>query len=138
MTTVQTDTWQALRDHAEELGPMMSLPMVWPKESAPAKGAYLWVQHFPNVSTRFSINSNGASRRPGLLQISVMRPLSAKEDVAVSVEQAGKVADHFKQDTKLYSGSVRVNIPKQPDVSTGFRDQASWHTPVSISYEVLI
>ena len=143
MPTKETQIWLALQGRLESLVLEPAHPMAWPNETfTPPQGGnpikplpYLKVQHLPNSTDRLMIFSTGKHRFKGILQVSVMAVLNQSN--AISVEVAGKVADHFPVDAILTYGDVRVRVTKRPDIAQGMPDTAAsrWQVPVTIYYE---
>lgn len=133
---IETSIWLALKERLATLTLPASVTLVMPKDDAPRKGKYVQVDWLPNTLTRFSLSPTGASRRPGILQLSIMSPLSTKEAPEVDFNLGGEIAAHFPQDLALYYGNVRVKITSPGDVAPSYRESGYWRTPISVYYSV--
>lgn len=113
----------------------LSLPIAWPNVdfNVPASRKYLRVQHIPNTVTRQHINSDGAHRFLGILQVSVHWP----KDVGgiAPREAAGVVVAHFPCDLKLIEDGVEVRIMQRPTAEDVLIGDADVQIPVMIQYE---
>lgn len=139
-SSIETSMWMALRGRIASLTLSPTIPVVYPKQDAPASGRYILVTYMPNRTSRLMVDSGGSHERPGILQLSLMTPLSTASPAEAEMDIAGKIAAHFPADLALEHNGVQVRVTKAPDVAMGFRDDdaARWHTPVSISFEALI
>ena len=133
--TVETAIWLALRGRVESLVLSPVYPVAWPNESyQPAAGVpYLKVEHIPNRTLRAFIGSDDPHHYRGILQIGLMTKLN--RDLAVGLEVAGDVADHFPADLKLTAHGVIVRITAHPGVGLPQPQATHLMIPVSVEYE---
>ncbi|WP_257317920.1 DUF4128 domain-containing protein [Shinella pollutisoli] len=127
----------AIKARIQSLTLSPALPVVWPKGSAPTSGKYLTVHWMPNVTQRRAVSSNGAHRRPGILQLTIFSPLSLNQAPEVDTELAGQIAEHFPTDHRMTFGGVSVRVQRAPSISQAYRSDAYWITPVSVFVETL-
>lgn len=137
MASTEVNIWKALKNRVDTFSATPALTVVYPKETAPA-GRHLRVQNLPNRVARFGVPSDGTNQRSGILQISVLSPVTDKGAAEVDMEIAGQVAAHFSADLLLFFGGVKVRITRPPDVAQAYRDDQHWRTPVSIYYEAMV
>jgi hypothetical protein len=64
-----------------------------------------------------------------------MSPVADQEAAEVDMEIAGQVAAHFPADHTMAFGGLQVRVTRAPDIAQAFRDEAHWHTPVSVLWE---
>ena len=135
MATVEENIEAALLDRLRQLTLSPALPVAWPnrKFDPPAGGAYLRVDHLPNVNERFLLGSAAPHHRRGILQVTAVLPLNQGPTPATKI--AGEVAAHFPADLALYSGGIKVEITDAPSRAPALRTDVSWNVPVSINYE---
>lgn len=133
--TVETAIWLALRGRLESLVLSPAHDVAWPNESyLPVAGApYLKVEHIPNRTLRAFIGSNEPHQYRGILQIGVMAKLN--RDLAVGLEVAGDVADHFTADLRLTAHGVTVRITSNPSVGLPQPQATHLMIPVSVEYD---
>lgn len=134
MPTIETSIWLALKARAQALVLSPVLPVAWPNESfTKPKGGFLRVTHVSNVNRRLFLGSSDPHQRLGLLQIDVFG--KKNESVAVAVEIAGKVAEHFGCGTETWRDGLRVTVTKAPDVGQPIDGDSHVQVPVTIAYE---
>lgn len=136
--TVELTIQTALLDRAEGLLDIIGLPMSWPNKAfdPPVDGSsYLEVIILPNRNTRIFYGSNEDSWRMGILQINLVSEYN--KGPSSGTEIAGQIALHFPQDFVIFSGGVKVQLTKTPDVGSAVANTArtSWIVPVSVYYE---
>lgn len=133
--TVETAIWLALRGGVESLALSPAHDVAWPNESyQPTAGApYLKVEHIPNRTLRAFIGSSDPHHYRGILQIGVMTKLN--QNVAVGLEVAGDVADHFPADLKLVAHGFTVRITSNPSVGLPQPQATHLMIPVSVEYD---
>lgn len=111
-------------------------PVAWPNTKFdPPAGAYLRVQHLPNVSERLFLKGSAPHLRQGILQLTVVTALGAGATAATAL--AGAIAAQFPADRSEYADGVRLRVQKAPDLAQPIADGAAWLVPVSIRYECL-
>lgn len=135
---VETAIWMALKGRVETLSLSPSVPVVYPKQDAPASGKYIEVADLPNRTSRLSLGSADPHRRPGILQLTLNSPVSPKQAFEVDKQTAALIAAHFPADLKLTHEDVTVHVTKAPDVAQSYRVNAYWLTPVSVYYEAFV
>src|SRR5690606_3189581 len=113
-----------------------AVPIVYPKQDAPSR-RHIRVSFLPHRVQRPGIGSDSTHIRPGILQLSLMSPVADQQASEVDLELAGQVAAHFPADHTMEFGGVQVRVTRAPDVAAAFRDEAFWHTPISVSFEAL-
>lgn len=149
MATVETAIWQAVKARVQSLPAPVNYPSMpgrcdWPLEvfTKPQAGAvpvsYLEVRHLPNTSVRRFIGSNDPHERMGILQLSLMWPVSdvgqGKTHPDVLTQMAGLIAAHFPTDLRMVFQDVTVRVEKAADVAQPYRDEAYWRVPTSIRW----
>ena len=141
--TVQTLVWQALKARVATLpvGYAVSYPMepFDPPVSANGKPLpYVECRHLPNDNTRLFIKGSDPHERMGILQLSLLWPVSdvgtGKTHPDVLTQKAGEIAAHFPADLALDFQGARVRVERAPDVAQPLRDEAVWRVPVSVRY----
>ena len=135
MPSIETSIWVALKARAQALVLSPVLPVAWPNEKydpSPSQN-YLRVTHIPNVNRRLFLGSSDPHQRLGLLQVDVFG--KRNENVAVTVEIAGKVAQHFACGTEMWRDGLRVSVTKAPDVGQPIDGDTHVQVPVTIAYE---
>jgi hypothetical protein len=139
MPSVETSVWLALKGRVQTLALSPAVPVVYPKENAPA-GKHIRVSWLPNTNQRRAVSSSGAHVRPGILQLSLMTMASGPQSTGsadVDMQTAGKIAEHFPADLRMTHGGVTVRVTAAPTVAQAFRDNQYWHTPISVFVETL-
>jgi hypothetical protein len=131
--TTEMSIWLALKGRVQTLTLSPAVAVVYPKENAP-EGKHIRVRHLPNENQRPFMGSTDPVWRRGILQLSIMSPISAKEASDVDMQIAGKIAEHFAQDTPMRHGGLSVKVERAPDIAQAFRDGEHWHTPVSVRW----
>lgn len=131
--TIEEKIQKALGTRVASLVLSPPLPVAWPNKSFSAPPPYLRVDYFRNRNERIAIKGSAPHRRLGILQISVVAPLNAGPDAALSI--AGRVAEHFPADLVLDYDGISVRIEAAPDVLSAVKEDASYDTPVSIRWE---
>lgn len=136
--TVETAIWLALRGRIETIPGAM--PMAWPNEAfTPPRDAngvsvpYLRIDMIPNTTQRVFIGSTDPHRYRGILQIGVMARLN--QNLAVGMEIAGDVADHFPADLRLTAHDVTVRVTSHPSLGPAQPQATHLMIPVSIEFE---
>lgn len=129
----------ALLDHLASLTFTPALPIAYPGVDFPAAGQtkpkdYLAAFFLPNQTVSYPVG-DGAYMHRGFLQVSVFcQPGSG---LIKPLDIAGKVIGHFPKNTVLFSGAVKVKIPREPWASIPIQEDDRVHIPVSIPYESL-
>lgn len=132
--TVETAIWLALKDRVESLALSPAHSIAWPNEAfTPPSGGYLKVEHIPNRTLRVFIPSDAPHHYRGILQIGVMEKLN--QDLAVALEVAGDVADHFPADLRLTAYGVTVRVAGHPSIGPALPQSTHLMIPVSVEYE---
>lgn len=131
--TVETAIWLALRGRIETIPGAM--PTAWPNEAftPSAQAAYLRIDMIPNTTQRVFIGSTDPHRYRGILQIGVMARLN--QNLAVGMEIAGDVADHFPADLRLTAHDVTVRVTSHPSLGPAQPQATHLMIPVSIEFE---
>ena len=76
----------------------------------------------------------GSNWRTGSLMIMVMLPL--EWTYAQRIEYAGKIADHFAQDTVMIYDDLSLRVAQQPTLSgAGYRDGSHFRVPLDVRWE---
>lgn len=131
---VEVTIQEALFAQVATLSLSPALPVAWPNVSfdPPASG-YLRVRHLPNRNRRLFMGSDEPHQREGILQIEVRMPLNQGPSSATTL--AGKIAEHFLCDLKMWRGGILVEVVNAPDVLPAVAEDAFWFVPVSIEYQ---
>lgn len=138
MPSVETKIWMALKGRATSVPG--GYPIAWPAQhftkpsDANGSSPYVEVANLINNPRRILIKGHGAHDRLGILQISLMLPVSPTYSAEVAQELAGRIAAHFPADLKLPFHDICVRIDRAADVDFGFRADAYWQWPVSIPW----
>jgi hypothetical protein len=138
MPSIETSIWLALRAHITSLVLTPALPIAWPNEDFTKPGpklGYLRVTWIPNLNRRRAVTSSGTHQRLSLLQIDVFAPKN--QNVAVAMEIAGKVAEHFPADQRMAFQGVRARVTAAPQIAQPINDDTHILVPVTVSIEVL-
>lgn len=135
---IETMIWLALRGRVESLVLSPSLPVLWPGQGAslPA-GRCIEVFHLVNRPVRPFLASGDPHERMGILQLSVVSPISSSEHYETVVREiAGDIADHFPPDLRMTYGDVTVRVSEAPEVAQSYKDQGRnrYITPVSVRW----
>jgi len=137
MPSIETSIWLALRARIEALTLSPALPIAWPNESfTPPSSGYLRVTWIPNINRRLFLGSADAHQRLSLLQVDVFA--KKNQNVAVALEIAGKVAQHFPADLRMTAQGITCRVIKAPDVAQPLPDDAFLMVPVTIAIEAFI
>lgn len=127
----------ALLTRLAELSLSPALQVAWPdKEFTPPKDGlgkpepYLEARLFEAPTEGIGISRH--NQYQGFLQVTLVYPENAGAIVSKSV--AAAVIQHFKRGTRLYSGSQRVDIIREPYLSPSIQDAPYTRTPVTIRY----
>lgn len=136
MPTVETSIWLALRGRVESLALDPALAVAWPKEVyEPTGGPYIEVIHLPNTPRRLFLNGSEPHQRLGILQLTLIYPVSSKHDVVTDIEITGQIAEHFPAGLIVRRDGLAVTITQAPDIARGFQEDGYWRTPISIRWE---
>ena len=135
-STIEGKIQVALFTRLAALSLSPALPIAWPDVNfaKPANGKYLEGIFIPNGAERQWIDSDGAHRFFGMLQVSVHWPSGAGSTAPTEI--GGAVAGHFPADLILTEGGVSVRITKRPDVGGPITETTGAMVPVTIEYEV--
>lgn len=131
--SVETQIWLALKARIETLP--LQIAKAWPAEKfdIPALPAgFLRIGRVTVAPSRQFIKDGQPYERTGTLILTLVQPL--KFDVAVYDNQAGQIADHFKDGVKSRFGNVCVTITSYPHVQEGYEDFGYWTVPISIPW----
>jgi hypothetical protein len=134
MPSIETAIWLALKGRVQTLPLSPMPPISFPNESfKKPNGTYLRVTHIPNMNRRILIGSAGPHHRLSLLQIDVFAPLN--QNVAVAVEMAGQIAQHFPTDLRITAHGVTARVMQAPTVGQPMLDDTHVMVPVTIQVE---
>lgn len=131
--SVETQIWLALKARIETLP--LQIVKLWPaeKSSPPTLPAgFLRIGRVTVAPNRQFIKDGQPYERTGALIITLVQPLL--HDVAVYDNQAGNIAEHFKDGTKTRFGNVCVKVTSYPHVQEGYEDFGYWNVPISIPW----
>ena len=141
--TVESSIETALFNRVRTLTLSPALTLAWPNKEFPGHNAsgvaismpasYIRVEQFDNQNERLFLKGSDPHWRRGFLQLTVVTPRDKGSPPAKAI--AGTVAEHFPAGLALYSGGVKVNITKAPDVLFPLLGDNSWDVPVTIYYE---
>lgn len=133
MPSVETSIWLALRARIATLSLTPAVDIAWPASTyAPDKKPYIAVGR-ASIEPRRVLVGKGSHDRTGTLTLSYVRRIG--QDAAVYIEQAGVIAAHFEEHTRMRHGDVCVRISAKPHVVDGYRDEGWWRTPVNIRWQ---
>ncbi|MFC3628200.1 phage tail terminator-like protein [Paracoccus angustae] len=134
MPTDETKRWMAVKPRI--IAAAGDLPIAWPKADFDPDGkAYLAVGRVKAEPQRVTIRTQ--HRQVWSLMMMLMTPLSDRQPVEVTDEQAGQIAGHFPVDLKLTYEWQAMRVTERPHVSEGFREGAWWQTPIRVRLEHL-
>jgi hypothetical protein len=134
MPTIESSIEAALFARVASFSASPALPVAWPNVSFTAPSRYLRVTHIPNANERLFLNGSDPHRRFGLLQLSVFT--DKNKGSAAATELAGQVAAHFPADLPMRRGGLTVRVERAPDIAQAIPEDAHWHVPVTVRYEV--
>jgi hypothetical protein len=133
----ETKIWLALNERIKTLPFTPKLPIAYAgKTYAPVDGkAFLAVNKISVDPIRLFIGDQ-TNERTGTLTITFVSAIN--NDTSYYEEQAGTIADHFRQDTLMAYEDVCVRVISQPHVVSGFQDNGWWRVPVNIRWQTYI
>lgn len=131
MPAVETQIWLALKSGIDSLP--LSYPIAWPAEtfSAVASG-YIRVGTVSSSPNPELIATGKKHTRRGFLMLTLVMPM--QPNTSISIDQAGQIAEHFKEGDTVRYGSVCVTITANPHVMDGYEDGGYWNVPVRIPW----
>lgn len=131
MPAVETKIWLALKSRIDSLG--LSLPIAWPAEKFTAvTSGYIRVGHVSSSPNPELIAAGKKHTRRGVLMLTLVMPMN--QNSIVFIDQAGQIAEHFKEGDTVRYGSVCVTITANPHVMDGYEDGGYWNVPVRIPW----
>lgn len=133
--SIETAIWLALRARVASLVLTPAHPVAWPNESftKPTTG-YLRVTWIPNINHRLFMRGADPHQRLSLLQIDVFDPKN--QNLAVALENAGKVAAHFPADLRMTAHGVTAQVTRAPDIAQPIDDDTHLMVPVTVPIRV--
>lgn len=133
MATTETKIWQALKSRVNAITTTYSKD--WQgSDFTPSDEPYIEIRHLPNYSNRVLIEDDGQHKYKGILQLSLMYPVSKKHTYEVMQEIAATIAATFVCGQVLTFQGVSVTIEKKPDIAQPFREEGFWKFPITIRY----
>lgn len=133
MPSTETSIWMALRSRIATLSLTPAVDFAWPASTyAPDKKPYIAVGR-ASIEPRRVMVGKGSHDRSGTLTLSYVSRIG--QDASFYIEQAGIIAAHFEEDTKMRHADVCVRITAKPHVVDGYRDEGWWRTPVNIRWQ---
>ena len=131
MPAIETQIWLALKSGIDSLP--LNYPIVWPAETFTAvTSGYIRVGHVSSSPNPELIATGKKHTRRGFLMLTLVMPLD--QDTSVFIDQAGQIANHFKEGATVHYGSVCVTITANPHVMDGYEDGGYWSVPVRIPW----
>ena len=131
MPAVETQIWLALKSGIDSLP--LSYRIAWPAKAFTATtGGYIRVGHVSSAPNPELIANGKKHTRRGFLMLTLVMPISY--DTSVFTDQAGQIAEHFKDGATVRYGSVCVTITSAPHVMDGYEDGGYWNVPVRIPW----
>lgn len=131
MPAIETQIWLALKSVIDSLG--LSLPIAWPAQKFTAvTSGYIRVAHVSAAPNPELIANGKKHTRRGYLMITLVMPM--QYDTSVFTEQAGQIANHFKEGANVRYNDVCVTITSAPHVVDGYEDGGYWNVPVRIPW----
>lgn len=130
---VETMIWRALRKRLEAF---VGLPPVLYAGTASGtpQVAHLLVSTITAPPDRKYLAHGRAYERRGTLQV-LYRHLLATLNVTATKQEAGLLAAHFVDGTKMIDGTVCLLVVEYPEVADGFEADGWWNTPIRIRWE---
>lgn len=135
---IETAIWLALKARIETIP--LGLSFAWPGETfvAPSSGVsllpYLRVGRVTASPVRQVIAPGKPHERTGAIIVTLVAPLSTKQNVSVYDQMAGEIALHFRDGTEMTFSGICVSVTSYPHVQEGYEDSGYWTVPVSIPW----
>ena len=102
----------------------------------PNNKKFLRVDFIPNRVDRLEIASDGAHQMRGLLQVSVMWPLTVGTDAPLDI--SGAIVSAYPTDLTLWDGDLRVRVYERPAVAGVIVEDQRVMIPVTILWEAFV
>lgn len=144
MPSIETSIWLALKARVDSLALSPPIAVAFPKDASftrpqttttpPRLLPYIEVLHFLNRPRRLFHNGSEPHQRLGILQLTLIYPVSSQHDAVTDIEIAGQIAAHFPADLPLYRDGLTVRITEAPEIARGFEENGDWRTPISIRW----
>lgn len=132
MPAVETQIWLALKSGIDSLP--LSYPIAWPaKPSTAVTSGYIRVGHVTAAPNPELIATGKKHTRRGFLMLTLVMPMNQKNS-SIFIDQAGQIAEHFKEGYAVRYGSLCVTITSAPHVVDGYEDGGHWNVPVRIPW----
>lgn len=130
---VETMIWRALRKRLESFAEVPPILYAGTDQGTPAT-THVLVSTINAPPDRKYVANGQPHERRGTLQVMFRHSLVGL-NVTATRQQAGALAAHFIDGTKMRDGSVCLTVMEYPEVSDGFEDKGWWNTPVRIRWE---
>ena len=131
MPAIETQIWLALKSGIDSLP--LSYQIAWPAKAFTAvTSGYIRVGHVSAAPNPELIATGKKHTRRGFLMLTLVMPIHG--DTSVFIDQAGQIANHFKDGATVRYGSLCVTITSAPHVMDGYEDGGYWNVPVRIPW----
>lgn len=127
MPSIETIIWLAIKSHLATLttSPTMTIydpgATITPASDSNGPLPFITTSDVRNDSNRVTIGPE-VHERSGTLLVSVQWPIARAVSHIQLVEIAGKIAEHFKADTRMKYGLTCVRTTKDADILQPYRD----------------
>lgn len=130
---IETNIWTALKKNINS-----PYTTYWPLDSfkIDVLKEQVIVTLIPNVSERFTIANDGFHDYNGILQLSLLSPLTRTQEQVI--QSCGNLVNILPESLVAEHNGVRVYIAKRGDIGQTYRDEGMWRTPVSFRYRALV
>lgn len=132
MPTIETKIWLALKARIESLP--LTYDRAWPatKYEPSARAPYLRIGKLSVDPMRLVLADGKPHERTGMLMVTLVHPLT--QDFSVYQDLQGKIAEHFKDGTRMTCQGICVSVPTYPHCVDGYEGNGWWTAPVSIRW----
>lgn len=130
--SVNKDIWMAIKARIKTL----SIDTItWPTDKfiQPAS-TYARVAFISSAPERILIKDGMKHDRSGMVIITFIAPLLDGLGLDSYINEADKIAKHFKDGTKMVYNGVCVQVPSYPRVGDGFEQDGYWCIPVGVPW----
>jgi len=116
----------------------VTLPVAWPNKAftPPTTGKFLRADFIPGRVDRICIGSDERHRQLGIMQVSVMWPLSKGTDEPT--DMAGAIRGLFPVDLVLTDADIRVRVIERPALAGPIIEEQRLMIPVTVEWEAFL
>lgn len=134
---IETSIWLAIKSRIDTLLPAYQKAYPGQVFTPPKSGTtllpYLRIGRVTATPSRLFVGDGKPYQRTGFIIVTLVHPLG--QDVSVYDQIAGKISDHFNDETKMRYGNICVSVPSYPQVVEGHEDNGYWTCPVRIPWK---